>query len=103
MGARVEQVRRGRLRFHPTGNRRGARKGCADRMVYEVVVGDKAGGKPHRLELEETAGGWECRVDGQPVHIDAIISRRHVLSLLGDGRAYEIKREGDDTDLHLWA
>ena len=48
-------------------------------MVYEVMVGDKTGGKPHRLELEKAAGGWECRLDGQPVHIDAVIPRRDVL------------------------
>jgi len=71
-------------------------------MVYEVIVGDKAGGKPHRLELEKTAGGWECRLDGQPVHIDALIPRRDVLSLLVDGHAYEIKREQTATDLRLW-
>jgi len=67
-------------------------------MVYEVIVG----GKPYRLELEKAAGGWECRLDGQPVPIDAVIPRRDVLSLLVDGRAYEIKREQTATDLHLW-
>jgi biotin carboxyl carrier protein len=67
-------------------------------MVYEVIVG----GRPYRLELEKAAGGWECRLDGQPVHIDAVIPRRDVLSLLVDGRAYEIKREQTATDLHLW-
>ena len=71
-------------------------------MVYEVIVGGKAGGKAHRLELEKAAAGWECRLDGQPVHIDAVIPRRDVLSLLVDGRAYEIKREQTATDLHLW-
>ena len=67
-------------------------------MVYEVIVG----GKPHRLELEKAAAGWECRLDGQPIHIDALIPRRDVLSLLVDGRAYEIKREQTATDLHMW-
>ena len=67
-------------------------------MVYEVIVG----GKLHRLELEKAAGGWECRLDGQPAHIDAVITRRDVLSLLVDGRAYEIKREQTATDLHMW-
>jgi biotin carboxyl carrier protein len=67
-------------------------------MVYEVIVG----GKPHRLELEKVAAGWECRLDGQPVHIDAVIPRRDVLSLLVDGHAYEIKREQTATDLHMW-
>jgi biotin carboxyl carrier protein len=67
-------------------------------MVYEVIVN----GKPHRFELEKTAGGWECRLGGHTVHIDAVITRRDVLSLLVDGHAYEIKREQTATDLHMW-
>jgi acetyl/propionyl-CoA carboxylase alpha subunit len=67
-------------------------------MVCEVIVE----GKPHRLELEKVAGGWECCLDGQPIHIDAVITRRDVLSLLVDGHAYEIKREQTATDLHFW-
>src|ERR1022692_351526 len=75
-------------------------------MVYEIIVGGKAGGKdggkPRRLELEKGAGGWECRLDGQAFNIDAVIPRRDVLSLLVDGHAYEIKREQTATDLHMW-
>ena len=71
-------------------------------MVYEIIVGGKEGGKPRRLELEKAGGGWQCRLDGQPVHIDAVIPRRDVLSLLVDGHAYEIKREQTATDLHMW-
>jgi biotin carboxyl carrier protein len=71
-------------------------------MVYEVIVGDKAGAKPHRLELEKAADGWECRLDGRAVHIDAVLAHRDVLSLLVDGHAYEIKREQTATDLHMW-
>jgi biotin carboxyl carrier protein len=67
-------------------------------MVYEVIVE----GKEHRLELEQSAAGWVCRLDGQTVHIDALIPRRDVLSLLIDGHAYEIKREQTATDLHMW-
>ncbi len=67
-------------------------------MVYEVMVD----GKPHRLELETAAGGWECRLDGRPIHIDAVITRGDVLSLLVDGHSYEIKREQTATDLHMW-
>ena len=67
-------------------------------MVYEVMVD----GKPHRLELERAAGGWECRLDGQPVHLDGVIPCRDVLSLLVDGHSYEIKREQTATDLHIW-
>jgi len=95
-------------------------------MVYEIIVGSpvgspvgstvgspvggpatgKAGGKdsgrPYRLELEKCEGGWACRLDGQTVSIDAVIPRRDVLSLLVDGRSYEIKREQTATDLHMW-
>ncbi len=67
-------------------------------MVYEVTVD----GKPHRLELEHADGGWQCRLDGREIKIDAVITRRDVLSMLVDGHSYEIKREQTPTDLHLW-
>jgi biotin carboxyl carrier protein len=71
-------------------------------MVYEVLVGDKEGGKLHRLELEKAGGGWECRIDGQSISIDAVLMRHDVLSLLVDGRSYEIKREHRAADLQIW-
>jgi biotin carboxyl carrier protein len=76
-------------------------------MVYEIIVtgkaGGEAGGKPHRLELEKAAsGGWVCRLDGQPILVDALIPRPDVLSLLVDGHSYEIKREQTATELHMW-
>jgi biotin carboxyl carrier protein len=67
-------------------------------MVYEVLVN----GKPHRLELERAAEGWACRLDGQTIPIDAVLPRRDVLSLLVDGRSYEVNREQTAVDLHLW-
>src|SRR5277367_4920069 len=81
-------------------------------MVYEIIVagetvgqkavGEKAGAKVHGLELDKAAGGWTCRLDGELIAIDAVIPRRDVLSLIVDGRAYEIKREQTATDLHVW-
>ncbi len=67
-------------------------------MVYEVTVD----GKLHRLELERGQRVWKCRLDGQEIIVDAILARPDELSLLVDGRSYEIKREQTDTDLHLW-
>jgi len=67
-------------------------------MVYDVIVA----GKPHRLELEKADSGWRCRLNGQEIHVDAIIPRRDVLSLLVDGKCFEVKREQTATDLHLW-
>lgn len=67
-------------------------------MVYEITVD----GKPHRLDLERAGGGWQCRLDGQEIKIDAVLTRRDVLSLLVDGHSYEVKREQTATDLHMW-
>ncbi len=67
-------------------------------MIYEVTVD----GKPHRLELKKAEGGWECRLDGREIKVDAVVTRRDVLSMLVDGHSYEIKREQTLTDLHMW-
>jgi len=67
-------------------------------MVYDVTIE----GKSYRLELAREGSGWNCRLDGRAVAIDAVLSRRDVLSLVIAGTAYEVKREAGPTDLHLW-
>ncbi len=67
-------------------------------MNYDVTID----GKNYKLELERVDKGWRCRLDGREVHLDAILPRRDVLSVIIDGKAYEIKREQTATDLHLW-
>ena len=67
-------------------------------MTYDVNID----GKNYRLELERVDGRWACRVDGRTVEIDAVLARRDVLSILIDGKAYEIKRERTAVDMHLW-
>jgi len=67
-------------------------------MTYDVTIE----GKNYRLELNHPEGGWECRLDGRAIEIDAILARRDVLSIIIDGKAYEIKRERTVTDMHLW-
>jgi biotin carboxyl carrier protein len=67
-------------------------------MTYEVTIN----GRSHRLELERADGLWQCRLDGREVRLDAVLARRDVLSVLIDGKAYEIKREQTATDMHLW-
>ena len=67
-------------------------------MTYEVVID----GTTHRVELSREEGKWECRLDGRPVSVDAVLSRHDVLSLVIDGSAFEVKREVTPTDLHLW-
>ena len=67
-------------------------------MIYDVIIDDKS----FRLELDHADGRWQCRLDGQVVEIDAVLTRRDVLSVIIGGKAYEIKRERTATDLHLW-
>jgi biotin carboxyl carrier protein len=77
-------------------------------MIYEVIVESDAGTKSHRLELEKAEAGWKCRLDGggRAIDVDALLPRRDVLSLIVDGRSYEIKREikreQTGADVHLW-
>jgi biotin carboxyl carrier protein len=67
-------------------------------MTYDVTVD----GKPHQLEIEKAEDGWLCRLDGREIKVDAVITRRDVLSILVEGKSYEIKREQTATDLHMW-
>src|SRR5690348_14962479 len=67
-------------------------------MTYDVTFD----GKSYRVELNLVQGRWSCRLDGEPVEVDAVQARPDVLSILLDGAAYEIKRERTPSDLHLW-
>jgi len=67
-------------------------------MVYDVTID----GKGFRLELERKEAGWRCRLDGRDIEMNAVLARRDVLSVLIDGKAYEIKREHTASDTHLW-
>jgi len=67
-------------------------------MTYEILID----GKPFKLDLSRVDGGWQCRLDGKEIAIDAVLPRRDVLSILVEGQAFEIKRERTATDLHLW-
>ena len=67
-------------------------------MLYDVNID----GKNYRLELSRADGRWECQLDGHDLQLDAVLARRDVLSLLIEGKAYEIKREFSSSDMHLW-
>lgn len=67
-------------------------------MIYQITIDEKK----YQLELERSANGWDCRLDGRELAIDAVLARPDVLSILIDGKSYEIKRERTVTDTHLW-
>lgn len=67
-------------------------------MNFEVAVENKV----LKLELTRTEAGWQCTVDGEPVRVDAVLTRPNVISIIIDGVAYEVKREIDANDQYVW-
>jgi biotin carboxyl carrier protein len=67
-------------------------------MTYDVIVD----GKTHQVELTRGEKLWSCKVDGQPMEVDAALTARDVLSVLVEDKAYEIKRERSlQGELHM--
>ncbi len=67
-------------------------------MTYDVIVD----GKTHRLELSRGDTTWLCKVDGEAIEVDAVLTARDVMSVLVGGKAYEVKRERSlQGELHL--
>lgn len=58
-------------------------------MIYEVTIGEKS----HRVELTRNDSGWHCKLDGRPVPLDVVPAQQGVLSILLDGKSYEVKQE----------
>jgi acetyl/propionyl-CoA carboxylase alpha subunit len=67
-------------------------------MLCDVTID----GRSFRVELGQANGGWQCRLDGREVQMDAVLSQPDVLSLLIDGQSYEIKRERTGAGGDLW-
>ncbi len=67
-------------------------------MLYEVTID----GKNHHLQLERAEAGWQCRLDGLVVTLDAALNRPNVLSLLMNGKSYDIKRELTASGMNIW-
>jgi biotin carboxyl carrier protein len=76
-------------------------------MIYEVTIADKV----YRVELVRTderqigehqkAEAWNCKLDGHVLPIDVVSVQEGVLSLLLDGKSYEVKQEiiGAETNI----
>ena len=67
-------------------------------MIYDVTID----GNDHRLELSQAGGTWRCRLDGHAIEIDVRPVRPDVLSILIENKSYEIRRERNSGDTHLW-
>lgn len=67
-------------------------------MVYEISID----GTPHKLELERDGNAWSCRLDGESIQADAVMTKHDVISIIIGGTQYEVKRERTAIDVHYW-
>src|SRR5215472_9870090 len=66
-------------------------------MIYEVSVGEQR----YRVELERVESGWKCRLDGRELPVDVVSGEDGVLSLLLNGKSYEVKQEVAGTETRV--
>jgi len=66
-------------------------------MTYEVVIGEET----HRVELMRSGTAWQCRLDGRELPLDAVFLREGVLSILIDGKSYEVKQESTGAENNI--
>jgi biotin carboxyl carrier protein len=58
-------------------------------LIYDVRIGEKT----YHVELVRAASGWSCKLDGREFPVDVVSPQPGLLSLLIEGRSYEIKQE----------
>lgn len=66
-------------------------------MIYEVNIA----GKTHKVELSPAGRGWRCKVDGREVPLDVTATLYGVLSILVDGKSYEVRQESTATETNI--
>jgi biotin carboxyl carrier protein len=69
-------------------------------MIYDVSID----GTVYRLDLalDSETRRWRCLVDGREVQMDAVLPQPDVLSVLIEGKAYQIRRERIESEVLIW-
>ena len=67
-------------------------------MLYDITID----GRNYRLDLQRKAGLWQCLLNGQELKIDAVRTGHDSISVLLEGKSYEIKRDRRAPDTYLW-
>ncbi len=65
-------------------------------MIYEVTIAERT----YRVELARTGEQWNCKLDGREFPLD-VVCQDGVLSLLWDGKSYEVKQESVGTEANV--
>ena len=58
-------------------------------MIYEVTIGEKT----RQVELVRSGPNWLCKIDGRSFPLDVTALQTNMLSILVDGKSYEVKQE----------
>jgi biotin carboxyl carrier protein len=58
-------------------------------MIYEVTIAQKT----YRVELVRAGEQWNCQLDGREFPLDVAAVQDGMLSLLAEGRSYEVRQE----------
>jgi biotin carboxyl carrier protein len=66
-------------------------------MIYEVTLAEKV----YRVELTPVGERWKCLLDGRELPVDVVYGQNGVLSLLLDGKSYEVKQEIVGTETNI--
>lgn len=66
-------------------------------MIYEVSIS----GKTHKVELSRAGLGWRCKLDGHELPLDVTSVQNGVLSILVDGKSYEVRQESTPTETNI--
>src|SRR5690348_438588 len=74
-------------------------KDCNNRrMIYEVTID----GKQYRVELHQSDSAWMCEVNGTKIPLNAILVSLNTLSLLINGKSYQIRQEQTPEETKIW-
>ena len=66
-------------------------------MIYEVTIAEKV----YRVELVRTEQQWQCKLDGREMPLDVVSAQDGMLSLLLQGKSYEVKQETVGTESNV--
>lgn len=58
-------------------------------MIYEVTID----GTMRRVEVRRAGSGWQCLLDGKEFPADVSFPQPGLLSILVDGKSYEVKQQ----------
>lgn len=66
-------------------------------MIYEVSIA----GQTHKVELLRAGQGWLCKLDGRELPLDVTSVQNGALSILVEGKSYEVRQENSATETNI--